>query len=272
VELTEQLEQSLARLGAAAPRAKAGVRTLLQTERKTRAAMNRDVADSIARSAGRLEGRPLSRATLLRSLKDDAASMADRLTATIHEHRQQARRAALRQLQSELHAAGVNTSTVHWPSALARAAEDMHHAESSAQSLASAWRGVASHDALKAERTEKSPAMAVARSGRIMGPRVERTATTEIAQAYASEHRYALLDAVEYDRNYRDGAFADAVSRLGQQWSAMAEACPVCAPHDGEIVGIGESFSDGAEPGFQHPRCRCISIIVRREAAAIEAA
>jgi SPP1 gp7 family putative phage head morphogenesis protein len=36
----------------------------------------------------------------------------------------------------------------------------------------------------------------------------------------------------------------------------VADPCPICAPLDGETVGIHESFSVGQDPPL-HPRCRC---------------
>jgi hypothetical protein len=276
VDLADQLAKSLERLGAAAPQAKAGVRTMLATERKARVAMGRDVADTIARSARRIGDAPRDifskRATILRSIKDDAQSMGDRLTSSIHDFRQQARRAAVRQLHVELRAAGVSTSTAHFPASALRSAEDQHHAESSAQSLAAQWRSRASHDALKAQRTERNVANAIADTEASMGHRVERTAVTEVAQAYVEEHRQALIDAVEFDTRYRDGAFAEAVAGLVRQWTSVAGCCPECCAHDGETTGALESFEGGAEPGFMHPRCRCGAFLRARDAAAEQVA
>jgi SPP1 gp7 family putative phage head morphogenesis protein len=36
----------------------------------------------------------------------------------------------------------------------------------------------------------------------------------------------------------------------------VADPCPICAPLDGERVGINEDFSVGQDPPL-HPRCRC---------------
>lgn len=40
-----------------------------------------------------------------------------------------------------------------------------------------------------------------------------------------------------------------------------ADPCPICAPLEGEMVGINEEFSVGQDPPL-HPRCRCTIGIV----------
>ncbi|WP_425005781.1 phage minor head protein [Mycolicibacterium sp. S3B2] len=44
-------------------------------------------------------------------------------------------------------------------------------------------------------------------------------------------------------------------------WEALAGACPVCAPLDGETVEITEQFSNGTDRPPAHPRCRCGSYL-----------
>lgn len=44
---------------------------------------------------------------------------------------------------------------------------------------------------------------------------------------------------------------------LYKEWNAQGEACPACVEMDGEIVGINESFSNGATPGSAHTNCCC---------------
>ena len=40
-------------------------------------------------------------------------------------------------------------------------------------------------------------------------------------------------------------------------WEALAGACKVCAPLDGETVAIAKVFSNGVDTPSAHPRCRC---------------
>ncbi|WMM74459.1 phage minor head protein [Rhodococcus pyridinivorans] len=51
--------------------------------------------------------------------------------------------------------------------------------------------------------------------------------------------------------------FATETGAKQKIWEALAGACKVCAPVDGEKVGIDELFSNGKAIPSAHPRCRC---------------
>lgn len=44
-------------------------------------------------------------------------------------------------------------------------------------------------------------------------------------------------------------------------YEALAGACQICAPLDGETVDIDKSFSNGVDHPPSHPRCRCSSYL-----------
>ncbi len=53
-----------------------------------------------------------------------------------------------------------------------------------------------------------------------------------------------------------------------KQWLVAPDACPICAPLNGKIVGLGKEFYEADDSGFQdgnppkHGRCRCVLIPV----------
>lgn len=51
--------------------------------------------------------------------------------------------------------------------------------------------------------------------------------------------------------------YATATGATKKVWEALAGACPLCAPLDGEKVDIDKEFSSGVMLPAQHPRCRC---------------
>jgi hypothetical protein len=188
-----------------------------------------------------------------------------RVRSAIVDSRQQARQGASRRLVAELHEAGVDIAPramsigrpLDLAAGLARRHEDEVLAEMAAQSLTAQWRGVALYEA----QTGKPISGTVKR----MASRVERTAASEVAHAYNDEHRRALDDAIQYD-DVLGSEIAGAL--IVREWSAIADACRFCWPHDGEQTEIGGSFSDGAEPGLMHPRCRCVELLVSAQRAA----
>jgi hypothetical protein len=72
---------------------------------------------------------------------------------------------------------------------------------------------------------------------------IRRIAATESSEAFNSGR-------TQWGRENLDSR------RLGRQWDAMLDACPVCRRQDGIIVGLHEPFPLG-EPGTVHPFCRC---------------
>ena len=108
-------------------------------------------------------------------------------------------------------------------------------------------------------RNDEDVETKLARMRAAMNGRAERTSITESADAYQSERLDGLEAAMENDPEF---AAAIAGANLGRRWDCMLEACHLCIPHDGEIVGIGEDFDGGDEPGKVHIRCQCVEVIV----------
>lgn len=207
------------------------------------------------------------RAAVIAALLLAARQLKAGITTAIARGRELARIDAATRATQELKAIGIDaTSLGHMATRPLVAAargdrlrEDQLHAEGSADSLASQWRGVALAGALLAMRRGKDPSRPVAQSARIVGPRIVRTAHTETALAYNHEHEHLLRDAMRYDS---DLASAFTEFRVKREWSALIDACPNCLPLDGVRVGVNEPFPGGAIPGGQHPRCRCIEYLV----------
>lgn len=75
--------------------------------------------------------------------------------------------------------------------------------------------------------------------------RAEMIAQTESVNAYQS----GLLN------------FALETNAKTKTWEALAGACQICAPLDGETVEIDGVFSNGVDHPPSHPRCRCSSYL-----------
>ena len=88
-----------------------------------------------------------------------------------------------------------------------------------------------------------------------------------------------LLDVIDDPRRAATIAHTEAVrafagGRLGvaaeigadrKRWDATVGACEICAPMDGEVVGLDESFSSGDDAPPAHPNCRCLVNILMPE-------
>lgn len=72
--------------------------------------------------------------------------------------------------------------------------------------------------------------------------RLRRVAATEIPQAYSRLH---------YEIDPGEG--------WAIRWDATLDLklCQICRGMHGEIVPVGQPFSDGLVPGDVHPNCRC---------------
>jgi hypothetical protein len=254
-------------------RASAGA--MLLAERGTLRRLTQDVNDSVNEAAAQASERRKRTAMLLLILSA-SQTMAGKARQTILAGRQATRAVAIGRLTRELAVAGVaGAALANFGNGQVRAADDGAYAQSSADALAVAWRGLALVAVSKAARLELNPTAAVRQTAKLMVPRIARTAATENAQAYNDEHRAALVDAVEYDRAYRGGAFWDEVQAgVVRQWSALLDArvCRVCDGLDGTTAEVGEYFEGGVEPGFVHIKCRCIDVIVTRAEAERKAA
>jgi len=244
--------------------ARLGVGALLLAETSARKAIAKAVETHVDNAAAELQRRKDNerKAAALVLLLGGARAMSEDVRAAIVAGRKEAREAARRRLNAELKTAGIVIEAHEWVVGN-RMPEDTAHAASAAESLAGQWRGLAIAVTLAAKRKETSAASEVSTTIRPMRARIERTATSEIAQAYNDEHVAALRDIVEHDRAYRDGELADRIeTQLARQWSALVDACERCWPLDGVTVGINESFPGGDEPGSMHIRCRCIDVLV----------
>jgi hypothetical protein len=88
-----------------------------------------------------------------------------------------------------------------------------------------------------------------------------------------------LMDIIDDPRRAATIAHTEAVrafagGRLGvaaqigadrKRWDATAGACDICAPMDGETVGLDESFTSGDDAPPAHPNCRCLVNILMPE-------
>lgn len=250
---------------------RASIGALLNAQDRTEALIAKAVSEHVDAAASELARRHKAErertAAFLTLLLMRARQMVPSVKSAIVAGRTGARQAAVVRVTDELRAAGVDPTSVHQVATrpLVSAAkadrehEDELHAQGSAESLASQWRGVAIAATALAIRKDRDPVKALSDSARVIRPRIERTASTETALAYSDEHEHAVLDAIRYDSE-----FAEQLTelRVMQEWSAMIDACPNCWPLDGVRVGIGESFPGGAYPGAMHPRCRCIAVLV----------
>jgi hypothetical protein len=238
--------------------------TLLLAQKNAKRFVTRVVADhaaSVASEAERRHDRE-RKAAILALLLMGAKSMAVDIAAALVLARGETRGSARQRLAAEMKAAGVTIGAHQWVLGH-RADEDAASAQSAAESLASQWQGLAVATVLAGLRKDVQPTKSIRSTVSRMDARIQRTTSTEVAQAYNDEHRDALLDLIAHDEQFRDGEWAASVrDDLMEQWSAMLDACPVCFEHDGEIVPIGEPFSSGDEPAYMHPHCACLRVLV----------
>jgi hypothetical protein len=243
--------------------------TLLRAQAITEGHVNRALKDGIQSAAAVLSTAESRRsaASTMSALLTVSPDVSHRLQAAIVAGRQNARQMATGRLVRELSDAGVDLSPHSIGGArpllkafgAARLHEDETFAKQAAESLVTQWRALAMHDIRAAERAGQSPSSALKKSLLRMTHRVARTAETETARSYGSEHKAALLDAMRFDDGLaREIASADIV----REWSCRLDACPQCIPYDGEQAALDGEFLLGAEPGELHPRCRCLVVMV----------
>jgi hypothetical protein len=228
---------------------RAEARALMAVEARTLVASKRTikvVADAAAIEIASRDDR--RHAEILAILLLASRTMRRRLAVTLVDGRHRARMTAIGRLRSELTLAGIGFAIGH---AIApRKDVDSAHADTAAASYASAWASAAVFLASEAERAGKSAAGAVSKAVEAKASALDRIVATEIPRTYNDQHR---ADAAELALKHPD-LFADVVER----WDAMLDACERCWSHDGETTPIGDSFSGGDEPGYMHPRCRCL--------------
>lgn len=87
--------------------------------------------------------------------------------------------------------------------------------------------------------------------------------TARIRKVINNPVRAEMIAQTESVNAYQSGLmnFGIETGAKSKTWEALAGACPVCAPLDGETVGIAESFSNGLDRPPGHPRCRCGSYL-----------
>jgi hypothetical protein len=242
--------------------AKLAAGALLLEERKARAALAAAVGRHARDAADEIERQNRNHAKLAAVLLASKA-MAIELTAALRTARADARAAARRRLAKELTAAGIIMSVRDGRTAEAQR-EDEVYAQSAADSLAGQWRSLAIVGVMSAERKDVSAAASVRKTSKPMQHRVVRTAATEVARAFSSEHASAIEEA---SLSYPDE------HGLVRVWSAILDmrVCPSCAAMHGETAPIGGEFANGSAPGEIHVCCRCVEIVVP-EAEALRAA
>ncbi|MCZ4570339.1 phage minor head protein [Rhodococcus erythropolis] len=71
--------------------------------------------------------------------------------------------------------------------------------------------------------------------------------------------RAEMIAQTESVNAYRTGLknFAVETGAKTKAWESLEGACTTCKPLDGEVVEIGEKFSNGSDHPAAHPRCRC---------------
>lgn len=259
------------KLTAPSKAAKLNAGTLIAAERDTsktvRAAVDSSIAEASAQASRQERDSRIRQAALLAILALQSKHMTDRVHRALVDGRQNARKQGSRRLVLEMAALGYALAGQSGGVAGAIAArgwqlrhdEDDHHATAASAALGIAWRAMATHAVLKAVRTEEDPVRAIRGTLAPMSRRIDRTAVTETAQAYGDERRVMLVDL-----GVNDSAFASFASRhrLQRKWIALADACPKCWDHDGELTGVSDTFSGGDEPGFMHVSCRCTDELV----------
>lgn len=241
--------------------------SMILQESKLAVALAKDIDDANAKAQAEAHKRR-TRAAMLVMLLGIGTTLAATAKLTITKGRQAARAVAAGRLGKELVAAGM---TGVWLAELGsgsgRADDDAALAQAASLAISTAWQGMAIASAVKAVRVEKDVAKALAETPKRMRARIARTAATETAEAYSDEHRQALVDAMDYDRAYRDGSFADAVQEeLVRQWSSLLDdrTCIECSDQDGEVAEVDGVYDSGLEPGFVHVNCRCQDIVLPR--------
>ena len=95
----------------------------------------------------------------------------------------------------------------------------------------------------------------------------QKDAVARLMQVIDDPRRAATIAHTEAVRAFAGGRLGVAAS-IGadrKQWDATLNACEICQPMDGEIVGLDESFSSGDDAPPAHPNCRCLVKILMPE-------
>lgn len=83
--------------------------------------------------------------------------------------------------------------------------------------------------------------------------------TARIGKVINSPVRAEMIAQTESVNAYQSGLlnFAQETNAKTKTVEALAGACQICAPLDGETVDIDKEFSNGSDRPAFHPRCRC---------------
>lgn len=83
--------------------------------------------------------------------------------------------------------------------------------------------------------------------------------TARIRKVINNPMRAEMIAQTESVNAYQSGLLNFGIESGAKEktWEALAGACQVCAPLDGETVKITEQFSNGLDRPPGHPRCRC---------------
>ena len=250
-----------------AARASAG--TLLLLERQANRELNDAVGDAAARAAAEAamhEREHLTEAAIAVILLAGSRRLAAELTERLRRARARARAKAAERLAAELRAGGLRASATRVAAAAAGHADEVRLA-TSADSLALQWRQRTLLAARTAARQETPAIRALAASDDAMASAAGRTATTETAQAYEDGRRESgegLVDSGPY-RAGVGGLDGDVPGVIAlDMWDAILDSrtCPECAALNGETAAVGQPFPQLMEPGYVHPRCRCIRTLI----------
>jgi SPP1 gp7 family putative phage head morphogenesis protein len=89
-------------------------------------------------------------------------------------------------------------------------------------------------------------------------------ASSRLSDVIDNDYRAAMIAHTESVRAFSEGRtqVGKEIGADRKQWSATADACPVCAELDGQVVGIDETFDDGEDSPPDHPNCRCLERIL----------
>lgn len=183
--------------------------------------------------------------------------LARNIQVAVVNGRQEARAFGAVRMAQELTSAGITVSAIDIASH--QWSEDESRGNTAGSVLSSAWLSAATFATLRAFREDEDLAKKLGRTKLMMASRAERTADTEVSTAFNSEQSEGLKAAMAADEEL---AAKIVEAKLGRRWDCLINACGDCSSLDGTIVGIDEDFPGGAEPGWNHVRCRCSSSIV----------
>lgn len=87
-----------------------------------------------------------------------------------------------------------------------------------------------------------------------------QTAAKRLTAIIDDPNRAAKIAHTESVRAFTQGqlAVANEIGATKKEWSATLNACQICSPLNGKVVGIDEEFAPGISETPAHPNCRCL--------------